>query len=332
MNKAFFAFLILFLLVFVLGCINVGGGGGQVGPATSSAKITKGILNATVLINGVETISVPLTSQQIAEIGVKLRNIGSDKITNVTGKMYGCLNDTTDGANAKSAELRPNEETYLSWRLQAPTMGQSERLTCPVIMRICFDYITDGYTDIVTLPEDYSGVPPIANIYVTKDLLDMTFDIGTLRIINRADANIVTGNLIISNIGPGWVDYVNYPANSGLEMNKIRSINLTLASKDNGLFINEINEVKKSTLENAGWLTSNGKTIMISSATTRVGNTSYDYLLEMIGGKELRWRMTFDVKDPSVYQNETSLETLNVVVDHGYCIDIASIDAVLSGR
>ena len=309
-RKALFAFFLLFLLVLTFGCI---------GETKEEKKNNPGILNATILINGIESNKIDLVSYQNAQVGVKIINHGTEKITNVTGRLLGCL-DTND---ARVDEILPNTQKYMSWSVKAPELGQGEKINCPTTIRLCFDYTSKGYTDLVFLPENYADVPPVGSSTSAGDFLKFDYAFGTNRVTNEGN-NEFSGNIYLRNVGPGWVDYATY--SDGLAMNTIKNITITIIG-DN-IEIIKFGDLNQSTLNNNGWLSDDNKNITIS--TDNIGN--YKYLLKLVQGKELFFKMSMNVTNPSEFQDSTKIYNLKTEANYGYCIDIATIDTTLKGR
>jgi hypothetical protein len=252
---------------------------------------------------------------------VNLKNNGIRTMTNVTGKLLGCL----DANDSHVDEILPNTKNYLNWDVKAPEMGEGETMNCPTTLRICFDYISKGYTDLIFLPENYSDVPPSPGSTSSSDYLNFGYKFGVNRVISGSNDNTFSGEIYIRNIGPGWVDYANY--SNGLSMNTLRSINLTLVG-DN-LEIVKFGGLNQPTLHSKGWLTNNNKTLMI---TTSKNIENYGYLIKLIQGKELFDKITLNVTDSSAFQDNSYIASLKTEVNHGYCIDAATINTRLSGR
>ena len=312
MDKKLFIFFLLFFLVLSFGCTG--------GSKEKAKQQNTGSLNATVLVNGVKSNTLSLVSEQNAQIGVNLKNNGVRPLFNVTGRLLGCLTSK----DSSVAEILPNTKNYLSWGIKAPTMGEGESITCPTTIRICFDYISKGYTDIVFVPENYSDVPPSPSSTTSSDYFNFNYKFGVNRVINGGNDNTFSGEIYLKNTGSGWVDYVNYT--DGLNINMLRSINLTLIG-DN-LEIVKFGGLNQSTLKNNGWLRNNNKTLYIDSNNV----SSYGYLIKLIQGKELFDKMTLNVTDSNVFQHSTYIAGLRTEVNHGYCVDVATIDTHLNGR
>ncbi|MCD6575541.1 MAG: hypothetical protein J7K73_00065 [Nanoarchaeota archaeon] len=310
-KKALLAFSLLFLLALTFGCI---GGKKEEG----SGEQGVGTLNATILVNGVKTNTLNLVSNQNAQIGIKIKNTGVNPIENVTGRILGCL----EAEDAYVDEILPNNQRYMSWDVRAPEMGEGERINCPTTIRICFDYNSKGYTDLVFIPGDYNDVPPSPSRYVSSDFLDIAYNFGVDRVIPDSDENTLSGQIIIKNVGPGWVDYINYSNN--LSLNTIRKINITLIG-DN-IEITKFGGLSKSEL--GDWLSDDGKSLVITS--DNVGE--YKYLLKLIQGKELFLKMNIEPTNPAAFQESTKIYQLRTEINHGYCIDIATLDTTLRGR
>lgn len=334
--KTFFTFLLLFSIILILGCI--GGGSGDVGPQTSQADIQKGNINATLLINGKETTQTSLLGEQTTEIALKYRNAGTRTMNNLQSVVVGCLTPVSVNWDPGS-DLGPGQEVYMSWTMQAPEMGQGERITCPVIIRTCYEQTSDGYTEIPVVNEDYRDEFASASTYVRSDVLNIFNDANTFRIINaKGNDNEMLGRIYVSNSGPGWVDYVTYPVGEGLAIYKLKEINLNLTGEGN-LRFKSIAGIDASNLESKNWLTNEGKTFSLNAADTSADfdsdnvPESYDYLLKMIGGKELSILYKIGANaDDYTGDNELVFERMNYEVTSGYCTDVATVSVILSGN
>ena len=312
MDRRLFVFFLLFLLVLSFGCT----GGSKEKPHQQNT----GSLNATVLVNGIQSDTLSLVSNQNAQIGVNLKNNGVRTLFNVTGRLLGCL----EANDSNISEILPNTKNYLSWDVKAPEMGEGETMNCPTTIRICFNYTSKGYTDIVFVPENYNDIPPASSSTSSSDYFNFNYKFGVNRVINNSNDNTFSGEIYLKNIGPGWVDYVNY--SNGLSMNMLRSINLTLIG-DN-LEIVKFGGLNQSTLQSNGWLRNNNKTLNINSSNV----DSYGYLIKLIQGKELFDKMTLNVTNSHAFQDSTYIAGLKTEVNHGYCIDVATLNTQLSGR
>lgn len=309
-KKILFAFSLLFLLALTFGCI---------GGSKEKEKSNLGSINATILINGVESNKMNLVSNQNAQVGVKISNYGTGTIKNVTGKLLGCIG-TKD---AHADEILPNTQKYISWSVKAPELGQGESINCPTTIRLCFDYTSKGYINLIFLPENYTEAPPVASSTSSGDFLKFSYAFGINRITNEGD-NEFSGNIYLKNIGPGWVDYATY--SNGLAMNTIK--NMTITIQGDNIEIIKFGSLNQSTLHKKGWLTSDNKNLTISAKD--IGN--YKYLLKLIQGKELFLKLSMNVTNPTSFQDSTKIYNLRTEANYGYCIDIATIDTTLRGR
>ena len=311
-KKILFAFSLLFLLALSLGCI----GGNK--NSNNNAQATSGTLNATILINGVQRNNMVLVSEQNAQIGLKLKNNGNEPIENVTGRVLGCLNSS----DAFTEEVLPHTQKYLSWDVKAPELGEGEKINCPTTIRICFDYTTKGYTDLVFVPEDYNEAPPSPSHTVSGDYLGINYKFGVARVMKQGD-NEMNGEITINNIGDGWVDYINYT--NGMSLNTLRKVNITLIG-DN-IAISKFGGLDQSELSN--WLSNDKKTLILTADNTKEG---YSYLTKLVQGKSLFLKLNINVTNPDSFQDGTKIYQLRTEINYGYCIDIATLDTTLSGR
>ncbi|MCD6546974.1 MAG: hypothetical protein J7K22_00250 [Nanoarchaeota archaeon] len=321
MDKKIFAFFLLFSLVLFLGCI----GGNK---EKKTEEVSTGTLNATILINGKETNNLVLVSGQSAQIGLRLKNVGSRDIFNATGFLIGCL----ESEETDKYDIAPNGEQFFSWTVRAPVLGTSEIIKCPTTIRICFDSVSKGYTELIFIPETYNDVIPAPNYYSSGDFLKFTYNAGAMRVIcnktngecNVADPSI--NNMVIAvytrNIGPGWVDYRKY--SNGLAINTLKKLSFNL-SGDNVEII-KFGELSKEQLDN--WLSDDGKYLEIKASEAG----DYKYLLKLVQGKELYSRIVLNVKNPDAFQDGLNVYTLNSEADYGYCVDVATINVELRGR
>ena len=306
-----FVFFLMFLVAFSMGCI-----GGE-----NKQKNVTNSLNTQVLVNGIQTDKIHLVSGQSVQIGVKIKNEGNSKIENLTGRVLGCL--SSGDRLPQKQELTPNSEVYLSWDIKAPQMGEGETINCPTTIRICFETETKGYTDLVFLPEDYSEEPPVAHKESFSDFLKFDYNFGVMRVIDSTEEgkNTFSGNIYLTNVGNGWVDYISYKNN--LNLNVLKELNVTLVG-DNIKFTS-FGGVKN--IPN-NWISNNGKTLVITPSN--VGD--YSYILRLIQGKELFEKVGFETTDSGKFQDSTHIYQLKTSAKYGYCIDVATLDTTLSGR
>jgi hypothetical protein len=314
MKKTLIAFSLLFLLALSFGCIGENN--------NAKNQTTAGALNATVLVNGVETNKMSLVSGQNAQVGVKLLNNADVPLKNVKGRLISCLGVY----DSKTNDIPPKSEAYMSWNVKAPSMGESEVITCPTTIRICFETTTKGYTDLVFIPENYTDVPPVAHSTSQGSFLMFIYKFGVARVIGNSE-NEISGNIYLRNTGNGWVDYITYPENSGLGLNVIKNMTITL--EGDNIEIQKFGSLNQTELLDKEWLSSDKKTITITSGDVEGG---YSYLLKLIQGKELFQKLTIGITNPKEFQDSTHIYRLKTEANYGYCINVAEIDTTISGR
>ena len=309
MNKNFFYFLLIFSLILILGCID----GGQQQQPTSNETVgqfSKGTFSAKVIVNGQSTNMMTLLSQQSAQIGLQIQNVGGSDIKNVKAILVGCVEGTV---HKDKANITAGSQDFFSWTVTAPPLSQSELINCPTTIRVCYDRISRGYTELKFIPDAYLDAPEPPNSFSDSDVLATTFNIGVTRVLNNSP-NDFSGTITISNIGPGWVDYVSYT--DGLSINTLRKLTINVSSS------NVVITKLRDTPGNYG-------SSFVLDATTAGSNIS---LLKLVQGNELYLPIRLNVTNSNPYQSAPITETLNVEIDHGYCLDLATIQVTLRGR
>ena len=314
MNKNFFYFLLIFSLILILGCID----GGQQQQPTSNESVgqfSKGTFSAKVIVNGQSTNMMTLLSQQSAQIGLQIQNVGGSDIKNVKAILVGCVegNATKDKAN-----ITAGGQDFFSWTVKAPSLSQSEIINCPTTIRVCYDRISRGYTELKFIPDAYVEAPEAPNSYSDSDVLATTFNIGVIRVLNNGP-NEFSGAITISNIGRGWVDYVNYT--DSLSINTLRKLAINISSQEGSLQNVLITKLRDLPINPTG-------TFVLEAASA---GTSIS-LLKLVQGNELYLPIRLNVTNAAAFQTAPITETLNVEIDHGYCLDLATIQVSLRGR
>lgn len=344
MNKNHFALLgfsLLFLVVFSLGCsgFKLPGSGGDGGGTTNAtaASVSKGPINATVLVNGKPNLDIDLVSEQNAQVGIQLQNIGNLKMSNVSAMIIGCVD--VSKPLAFEAELDRNERRYFSWDIKALKLSSSETMKCSETIRLCFDSVYSAYTDLIIVPETYQEAPAEASSSSSSNLLTTDFNFGVIRVLQGGD-NKITGSITIRNAAPGWVGYINYTGyNKNLAQNEFRTIQIGLSNTSSMGFTKFGEERANITPGSIGYqlgilpaqITLDANRVTVFDDVTKQ-NKSYAYLLKMVGGKEISVGIGLDIVDGAYYQAAPKIERLNMTVTHGYCIDIASISVSMRGR
>lgn len=310
----------MFSLIFILGCNFPGGGGGS-NVSAATGEVSKGTFNASILVNGMGTSTMSLLSEQSAQIGLQIKNIGSSDLKDVKALLIGCIEGKPNKDNI--TVMYPNTADYLSWTVQAPPLSQSEVINCPLTIRICYDKNSSGYTELKFIPDQYTEAPEPANSFSDSDVLSISFNFPVIRVLNTS-ANDITGSLTITNIGPGWVDYSNYSVYPNLSINTIKSLTINLSA--NKVAITKLRDISGSDLSK--WLSNGGKLLTL---TTKNAGSDIS-LLKLVQGKELYLPLRLNVTNASIYQSAPKTELLDVTIEHGYCLDIATIQTTLRGR
>ena len=67
--------------------------------------------------------------------------------------------------------------------------------------------------------------------------------------------------------------------------------------------------------------------------TINASNASdFIYMLRMVQGREINSRVVLNVVSPDAFQKGVEVGTFETEIEHGYCMDIATINTVLRGR
>ncbi len=305
-------FLFFFFIVLTMGCI---------GNGENDVEKREKELITTILINGRESNSLEFVSGQSAEIGLNVKNFGTEPIENVTVRMIGCLDD--EAINNQSSEILPNIEHYFNWRVEAIDMGRGERIDCSSFLRVCFDYNTLSKSDVIVIPEDH-GTPQSPYSITTGDYLDVIYNIGVTRFI-RNRKNEIVGNIIIRKMGPGSVDYPEYIDNPS--RNILREIKIEIRDID-GAVIEDYGELKGERLEP---IRESDTNLIINYQNDVVRNNLY--LLRLIGGNELRSRIVISIPEEysDLYQDRMNIGSIELDINYGYCIDTTPIYVTMRG-
>ena len=312
-KNLFYFFFILFFIVLSLGCI-------ETDEKEDEEIVTDGI-SSSILINGVQSRNIDLISEQRAEVGVRVKNFGDKPIENVTVKLIGYLNIENHISN-ETDRIFPNTEHYFNWLISAPRMRVGERISTMAYFRICFDYDTISYSDVITIPEAY-GAPPTPYTVTESDYLDVLYNIPATRMIEGKEDNRIVGEIIIRNIGEGDVDYPVYIDNPS--RNILRTIEVNVIGLENAT-IGRFGGERISSLEEDGGVEIINDTKLIISHTTDKA-----HLLRVIRGQELRTRIEITIPDSEEYQKTTTIGGLEIDINHGYCINTPTISMNLRG-
>ena len=311
----FFIFISLFSLAFTFGCLDNGLS------FDGSSSFGKGQINGTVLLNGKAGTTLNLVSEQNSQIGFKIKNVGQKEMTNVTGRLIGCLpseNEEGEEIIATEEVIPPNGQSFLVWDVEALKLSQSEELTCFDIIRICYNYESTGLTELKFVPEDYSGEPEVANTADGSDMLDYEFQFGTTRVLE--DGNEVNGAIYLRNNGAGWIDYTNY--NNNKKINHLTKLNLAISGE--GVGFSQIGDKEIEPIEK-------NLTFSLDTESDNYVGKDYEYLLKFVQGKEDYIRTEMKVNEPDLFQDSPETRTLTVTAEHGYCVDVATVAINMRG-
>jgi len=318
LNKNFFYFLLIFSLILILGCI--GGGQQQATPNETSGQFSKGTFSAKVIVNGQTTNTMTLLSQQSAQIGLQIQNVGGSDLKNVKAILVGCAEGVV---HKDKANITAGAQDFFSWTVTAQSLSQSEIINCPTTIRVCYDRISRGYTELKFIPEDYLDVPEPPNSFSDSDVLATTFNIGVTRVLTNI-SNDFSSTITISNIGQGWVDYANYTGS--LSLNTLRKLTINISSPN--VVITKLRDALVP-VRNITEISGSNWTAVVLNASTAGPDIS---LLKLVQGNELYLPIRLNVTNANPYQSAPITETLNVEIDHGYCLDLATIQVTLRGR
>ncbi len=315
-KKIFYFFLFFFLIVLAMGCI--GNGNGE-----TTEHAVNG-LSPTILIGGVESNRIELVTGQRTELGLNLKNLGEREIENVNSKLIGCLEVETEFDN-DTEEIPPGTEYYFNWRVKPMDLGRGERINCDSFFRICFDYTTESYSDVIAIPEGY-GVPPSPFSTTTGEYLNVLYNIEPTRIID-GEENRIVGEIIIRNVGTGAIDYVDYIDNPS--RNILRTIEIELE----GLEGAKIVRLGGDPIENIE--DDDGIQILEDGTKIIIDYNGLDnvHLLRTIRGHEIRNRIEIKIPEDysCEYQESLNIGELRLRVNNGYCIDTSPISVTMRG-
>ncbi len=213
-------FFIIVILLFSFGCMNK-----KTNEVKESTTSTAGIISYQYSLNGKNSTVLRLYHGEQAEVSVKIKNMGQHSIENVTLKLISCLDPTSVSPNTdpQYSEIMPNSEGYFSFTLYNDISLASQEIKCPSIVRVFFDYTTDSYHDIAIMNKNYSGAQPKSLSYSDNELLSVNYELpSAFRLI---DSKIISGRVIIKNLGTGLVDYPNVG-----HTNEIKEIDIRVPS------------------------------------------------------------------------------------------------------
>jgi|GEM_PF-2802134 len=310
MKKFLFLFFISSLIILILGCSQ---------PQTQES-INMNELNATVIINGKETNSIELIPYQNAEVGVKITNNGKYEMKNVSLKLISGVKNTPKKTN--EIIMVPGQTMYFSWSISGISLSSNERITIPASIKVCFDYISKGYSDIVFIPESYTDIPPSSSGNFASDYLSITHDFGVNRIIPNG-INEIRGKIILKNIGKGNIDYPDYSSdyNKGMTINKLRSIKINLTAPDAKIVEFNGNSNLENWTKNPGW----------SLEINKSNEGEFSRTLTLLQANELSLPITINITDTNKYQ-EQRIERIYTEIEHGYCINTANFNIIMKGQ
>lgn len=351
MNKKILCFFLFFFFVaLIMGCI---GNGGR---ETDDETIQDG-LSTQILINGVQTKRVSLVSGQSAELGLNIKNMGENPVENVNVKLVGWLGEQSESETAE--EIIPGMEYFLRWSIRSPELSRGERINHRAFIRMCFDYTTESYSDIVVIPEDY-GAPPVPQSRTSSDYLNVLYNIGATRAI-RDRENKIVGQVIIRNKGSGWIDYPTYEGN--LQRDLLKEIKIEIEGLEGaeitgygGVSRDFLQRIRLDSEELEGDYNFGVTDTIIfqdmlpvinggGGVGEGVGRIDYEtivinyedlepaelYLLRVIRGQELTSRIEITLPGLDLYQDSVMIGRMHVSIEHGYCMDIATLDVTLTG-
>lgn len=306
-------FLFLFFIITSLGCIGPLQDGGDGEPKKN--KTVEGVLKSKILINGENKKSVTLISEQRAEVGVQVQNIGNQTLYNLSAKLIGI--DWEGENETEIDEMKPGQENYLFWTVKAPEMSSGQEITMPARIRAYFDRTSEGYTDLKIYPAKMGSVsPPIE--HSRGKLIDMEFNVGVVRMLNQSKN--ITGELKLKNTGPGWVDYPTYNKSKGhcKGMNLIRKVSLNISSNksDRITFIEP----------EAGDLKNENKTLVLECNEVENSNL---YRLRMLD--QSRLKIPFELNIPKSYSGNRYTGRIYVEVNYGYATKLTGADITMEG-
>jgi hypothetical protein len=334
MNKTFFFFLVLFFIIFTLGCGAFNKTGGSL-DASATSQISKGNLNSTILVNGKEKTSFDLLGEQTAIVVVNIKNIDTKEMRNLELRVYGL--NVTPKLQTPVEVMYPDSTESFQWTVRAPKLGESERLTVPLIIRACYEQTVSGRTDIVVIPKDEEVGDFGTTFTDISGAVKLEFNTAPIALVGEGNSGHSRTDVYVRNVGAGWVDYFNY-SKDNLSVSKLKEVNLQLITSSNALKIKTFNDFDATKLivngDSSGKIT---QTITIKSSDTNfdLDNTgvekSYPYFLKLVNGKELNLRLGMEVLDGSDYEQTTS-ELLKVNATYGYCLDLATLNVNMRGR
>ena len=211
-----FPFFIVVILLFSFGCV---GNNTQNQNAETKSVNTLGILQYEYSLNGKNVTSIHLLNGEQIQVGIKITNLGKHPINNVTLKLISCIDPAA--SNNYYNQILPQSSSYFSFTLVNNLSLASQEIKCPSTARVYFDYYTQSYHDIAVLGSSYSNQPPASHTYTDSELLSIKYELpSAFKIIDNN--KIISGRIVITNIGNGFVDYPTFGKSNQLKEIDIR--------------------------------------------------------------------------------------------------------------
>lgn len=321
MDTKFFFFFLFFLLILTIGCIDFADR-----IRTSEDEIVKGGISAELLINGVPTgDSLNLISEQKVTMILKLKNVGERPIENVNAVIFGLFESEEE--EFEGITLNPGEIYYLTWDMEAEKVRRGENLRGPTIFQVCFEQTAESYIQIITIPEDYRDTIPTPHSHTSSDYLNIRYRLNPTKIIEDSKQNIIYGDITVTNKGFGDIDYLDYTGN--LSINILKEVRINTSRMGDKFQNTDIVNYAWRNREQLQPYLENNNLIINNEEIKSVDEFQF---LRLIRGRELNSRIMLNVTDPENFQDTIEVGIIDIEIDHGYCIRIATINTVISGR
>ncbi len=204
---------LLFLLLFIVGCVNDSGGDNVINSNSYGIIVT----NFTSTLNS-------LRVYESTDVKLSFTNNGDFSARNINSILYGeGLLERVHQVNYTDS-LRPDGKFFHLWTLKAPVkLSQSSVTVYTISDRVYYDYNFSTTQQIGFVPLSYSGGDLSLSSVVKRSPISahikFSNPIRTIPVSEGSDESVFALTIIISNIGDGSVGYYGCSLTSGCSKN-----------------------------------------------------------------------------------------------------------------